>query len=193
MSKKMENILSYSDLLNKISKYNKSFLLLYKSNSDFSKCAFNNLKTALKAKDNVPVFFADVTVIRDIHLKYQITSVPSLLIFEKTNLTGVVKGCQDSDYYKALTENALYQSKLDGKKNKNVTVYSTPTCSWCNTLKSWLSKNNIHFTDIDISRNPQAAEDLVKRTGQQGVPQTDINGQIVVGFDQNKLKQLLEI
>jgi glutaredoxin-like YruB-family protein len=76
---------------------------------------------------------------------------------------------------------------------KRVTVYSTPTCSWCNTLKAWLQKNNIRYSDVDVSRDQNAAEALVRRTGQQGVPQTDINGQIVVGFNQQRLKELLEI
>jgi glutaredoxin-like YruB-family protein len=72
-------------------------------------------------------------------------------------------------------------------------VYSTPTCSWCNTLKTWLRKNNIPFTDVDVSRDQRAAEELTRRTGQQGVPQTEINGQIVVGFNQPRLKELLEL
>lgn len=191
----MEKVKSYNDLLSKISNNDKTFLLLYKSTSDLSNCAFQNLKSALNGSTDIPVLITDVNEVLDIHNQFKITSVPSLLIFENTNLTGVIKGCQESSYYKALTENALYQAKAraEGKKTKNVTVYSTPTCSWCNTLKTWLRKNNIPFTDVDVSRNPQAAEDLVRRTGQQGVPQTEINGQIVVGFDQNKLKQLLEI
>ncbi|MBA4410258.1 MAG: NrdH-redoxin [Odoribacter sp.] len=84
-------------------------------------------------------------------------------------------------------------TETDAKKIVQVTVYSTPTCSWCNTLKSWLKQNNISFRDVDVSRDEKAAQDLVRRSGQQGVPQTEINGQIVVGFDQQRLKQLLEI
>jgi glutaredoxin-like YruB-family protein len=191
----MEKVISYSDLLSKISNNDKTFLLLYKSNGELSECAYKNLQSAMAGVNNIPVLATDVAMVRDIHTQYNITSVPSLLVFEKTNLTGVIKGCHDVDFYKALTENAIYQAKAkaEGKTAKNVTVYSTPTCSWCNTLKAWLRKNNIPFTDVDVSRDPQAAEDLVRRTGQQGVPQTDINGQFVIGFDQNKLKQLLEI
>jgi len=110
-------------------------------------------------------------------------------------LVNVVKGCQESSYLMALMNNELSvkSSVKDTLKVKQVTVYSTPTCSWCNTLKSWLRKNNIRFKDIDVSRNEKDAQDLVKRSGQQGVPQTEINGQIVVGFNQQRLKELLEI
>jgi glutaredoxin-like YruB-family protein len=76
---------------------------------------------------------------------------------------------------------------------KNVTVYTTPTCSWCHTLKAYLQKNSIPFTDVDVSRDYRAAGELFLRTGQQGVPQTDIDGQIVIGFNQPRLNELLEI
>ncbi|NJO68614.1 MAG: hypothetical protein HC830_04475 [Bacteroidetes bacterium] len=153
------------------------------------------MEKAFHDQDKVPVFSADVAVVRDIHTAYNITSVPSLLLFENNTLTSVIKGCNDSAFYKALTANAVFQAKAkaEGKTIKRVTVYSTPTCSWCNTLKAWLRKNAIPFSDIDISRDEKAASDLVRRSGQQGVPQTDINGQIVVGFNQQRLKELLEI
>jgi glutaredoxin-like YruB-family protein len=191
----MQNVTSHSDFLQKSGEKDKSFLLLFKSGNEQSQCAFQNMENALQNQTGTPVFVADVAGVKDIHTNYGITSVPSLLIFEEGNLTSVIKGCQESGYYKALTENAIFQSKAraEGKTVKRVTVYSTPTCSWCNTLKTWLRKNNIPYTDIDVSRDEKAAQDLMRRTGQQGVPQTDINGQIVVGFNQQRLKELLEI
>lgn len=191
----MEKVVSHSDFLSKAALRDKSFLLLYKSDSDQSNCAFHNMEAALTGQTSAPVYVADVASVRDIHVHYGITSAPSLLVFENGTLTTVIKGCQESSYYKALTENAIFQAKAkaEGKMVKHVTVYSTPTCSWCNTLKAWLRKNNIPFTDVDVSRDEHAARELVRRTGQQGVPQTDINGQIVVGFNQQRLKELLEI
>ena len=191
----MEKVSSHSDFLKKTAHKDKTFLLLYKSGSDQSTCAFQNMENALEGQAEAPVYVADVATVRDIHTNYGITSAPSLLVFENGTLTTVVKGCQESSYYKALTDNAIFQAKAkaEGKTVKRVTVYSTPTCSWCNTLKAWLRKNNIPFTDVDVSRDQHAAEELVRRTGQQGVPQTDINGQVVVGFNQQRLKELLEI
>lgn len=191
----MEKVISYSDFLNKKAHKEKLFLLLYKSGSTQSNCAFQNMNAAFTEQTDVPVYVADVTSVRDIHTQFGITSAPSLLVFENGILTTIIKGCQDSSFYKALTENAIFQAKAktERKAIKRITVYSTPTCSWCNTLKTWLRKNNVPFTDIDISRDEKAAQDLVRRTGQQGVPQTDINGQIVVGFNQSRLKELLGI
>jgi glutaredoxin-like YruB-family protein len=81
----------------------------------------------------------------------------------------------------------------DEAPKKRVTVYSTPSCPWCTTLKNYLKEKNIAFRDVDVSRDMKAAEDLVKRSGQRGVPQTDINGQIIVGFDKPRLNQMLDI
>ncbi len=191
----MKKVNSLMDFFEKAGSLDKSFLLLYKSGSEQSNCAIKNMEEALQNQDRAPAFTADVTQVKDIHNAYNITSVPSLLLFENNFLTSVIKGCNDSSFYKALTENAIFQAKAkaEGKTVKRVTVYSTPSCSWCNTLKSWLRKNNIPFSDVDVSRDEKAAQDLVRRTGQQGVPQTDINGQIVVGFNQPRLKELLEI
>ena len=189
----LEKVTSHSDFLSKATGKNKSLMLLYRKGSEQSECALFNLGMALDTYPDMHVFTADVTEVRDIHTSYGVTSVPSLLVFADGRLTGVIKGCQESDYYKALTENSLFrgQTAAGEQSPKRVTVYSTPTSSWCNTLKSWLKQKGISYTDIDVSADQRAAEDLVKRTGQQGVPQTDINGEIVVGFNQPRLKELL--
>jgi len=191
----MEKVNSQSDFLRKVSKRKRSFLLLYKPDSEQSICAFQNIENVTRELRESEFFSADVSVVKDIHVNYGVTTVPSLLVFENNKLTGVIKGCHDSNYYKALTENALFTALIneDSKPARRVTVYSTPTCSWCNTLKTWLQKNNVKYSDIDISRDQKAADELVRRSGQQGVPQTEINGSIVVGFDQPRLKELLGI
>lgn len=192
----MEKVQSFEELKKRIFAVKRSMLLLYKEGSDQSNCAYRNLGDAAIDSTNLTVLTADVTGVRDIHQNYGITSVPSLLLFEEGNITGVIKGCHEPGYYSSLAENSslgVSAAANNEKPAKRVTVYSTPTCSWCNTLKTWLNKNNIRYTDIDVSADKRAAEELVRRSGQRGVPQTDINGRIVVGFDQNKLKELLEI
>jgi len=76
---------------------------------------------------------------------------------------------------------------------KNVKVYSTPTCPWCIRAKQFLQENNIVFENIDLSGNDNAAEELMRKTGQIGVPVLDIDGQIIVGFDKEKIKLALGI
>jgi len=77
--------------------------------------------------------------------------------------------------------------------DKQVKVYSTPTCPWCMRTKQFLRENNINFQDIDVSSNQAAAEEMVQKSGQMGVPVLDIDGQIIVGFDKEKIKQSLGI
>jgi glutaredoxin-like YruB-family protein len=76
-------------------------------------------------------------------------------------------------------------------QNKKVTIYSTPTCVYCHTLKEFLKSKNIEFTEIDLSKNPEAAQTMMQKSGQMGVPQTLIEDEIVVGFDEERISSLL--
>jgi glutaredoxin-like YruB-family protein len=73
----------------------------------------------------------------------------------------------------------------------DVKVYSTPTCPYCHMVKEFLTESGIQFEDIDVSVNQAAAQQMIKKSGQMGVPVLDIDGQIVVGFDKGKIKKLL--
>lgn len=193
---KTKVIHSLSELKTSLSPKGRSYLLLYKSGSEQSDCALQNLQSAsAEGEDSMNVLTADVSTVRDIHVEYNIKSAPTLLEFDKGEFRNVYKGCHDPKVLKALFEEAVYYAQMEkeGKTVKQVTVYSTPTCTWCTTLKNYLNKNKIRYTDVDISRDQNAAQNLVSRTGQQGVPQTEVNGQWVVGFDQKKLDTLLEI
>jgi len=72
-----------------------------------------------------------------------------------------------------------------------VKVYSTPTCPWCTMAKKYLASKNIPFEDIDVSKDKAAVAEMVQKSGQKGVPVIDIDGNIVIGFDQNALDRLL--
>lgn len=74
-----------------------------------------------------------------------------------------------------------------------VKVYTTQTCPYCLTLKQFLKERNIEFEEIDVGENPKAVKDLIEKSGQMGVPVIDIDGEIVVGFDKEKISQLLNI
>ena len=79
------------------------------------------------------------------------------------------------------------------KIQPKVVVFSTPTCSYCNMAKSYFREKGIKFTDIDVSRDQSAARDMVRRSGQMGVPVIDIGGKIVVGFNRPQVNALLGI
>jgi glutaredoxin-like YruB-family protein len=73
----------------------------------------------------------------------------------------------------------------------SVVVYTTPTCGFCHQLKTYLKQRGVPFQEYDVSRDPQAAMEMVQRSGQQGVPVTVIDGQVVVGFNRPAIDQLL--
>ncbi len=193
--KTMRAIRSYAELEAYLKTADALYLLLYKKGSSTSDCAYTNILSAAKETDDITLLCADVKTVRDIHERYGIISVPNLLEFEKGEMKNIIKGCNDNKYYKNIFDHLAFQSGSANtdKPVKRVTVYFTPTCSWCTTLKNHLKQHNIKYTDIDVSRNQKAAEELVRRSGQRGVPQTEINGRIIVGFDKARLNQLLEI
>jgi glutaredoxin-like YruB-family protein len=74
-----------------------------------------------------------------------------------------------------------------------VKVYSTPTCPYCHLVKEFLKENNIEFEDVNVSQNKEALSEMVEKSGQMGVPVIDIDGEIVVGFDKERITKLLNI
>ncbi|MGI6162531.1 MAG: glutaredoxin family protein [Bacillota bacterium] len=74
---------------------------------------------------------------------------------------------------------------------REVVVYSTPTCPWCTRAKDYLKQAGIDFEEKDVSVDLQAAREMVKVSGQMGVPVLTIDGSVVVGFDKKKIDQLL--
>lgn len=189
---KIQQINSHLELEKNLEKNNNQFLLLYKKGSDQSDCAFENLKNVAVDAD---ILVADVSEVRDIHPKYKITSAPSFLEFKNKNLINVYKGCHEKEFFNNLLSGSVFKVGKSGeeKPQKRVTVYSTPSCSWCTRLKIYLDTKGIRYRDVDVSRDQKIAEELVKKSGQKGVPQTDINGKIIVGFDQKRIDSLLGI
>lgn len=73
-----------------------------------------------------------------------------------------------------------------------IKVYSTPSCPWCTVAKNYLTSKHIQFEEVDVSRNREAAMEMVQKSGQRGVPVIDINGRIIVGFDQATIDTLIK-
>lgn len=72
-----------------------------------------------------------------------------------------------------------------------ITVYSTPTCPYCKLVKDYLREKQMPFEEIDVAANGEAAKEMVKISGQMGVPVVDINGQIIVGWNKQALEDVL--
>ena len=76
---------------------------------------------------------------------------------------------------------------------KKVIIYSTANCHYCLKAKEWFAKNKISYTNIDVGIDHVERRKMVELSGQLGVPVISVEGEFVVGFDENKLGELLEI
>ncbi|MDI6902577.1 MAG: glutaredoxin domain-containing protein [Methanocellales archaeon] len=72
-----------------------------------------------------------------------------------------------------------------------VKVYSTPTCPFCDMVKRYLRENDIEFEDVNVAEDAEAAKEMIEKSGRMIVPLMDIDGEIIVGFDREKLDKAL--
>lgn len=73
-----------------------------------------------------------------------------------------------------------------------ITVYTTPSCTFCTKVKKYLKEHRISFREYDIQKDQRRAEEMVKKSGQMGVPVLDVHGKIIVGFDVPKIEKALK-
>ena len=130
--------------------------------------------------------------------RYRISGIPTVGIFRDGKLVNQMVGVRPEQAYRKALESALEPataadkgSAKAGPAKHSVTVFSTPTCPWCARLKSYLREQKVAFKDVDVSRDATAAQEMVRRSGQMGVPQAWIDGQVVVGFDRKRVDALL--
>ena len=92
------------------------------------------------------------------------------------------------------TKKSVKKEKKPVKKagKKKVIVYSTKTCPWCAKVKEFLKENKVSFTTKDVGTNTKNAKEMFEKSGQQGVPVTDINGKIIIGYNEGKIKRALK-
>lgn len=83
--------------------------------------------------------------------------------------------------------------KSSAKKTSSVMVYTTNICPYCHMTEEFLQYNKIKYKLINVEKNPKLAEEMIKKSGQMGVPVIDINGKIIVGFDKAALRAALGI
>jgi len=78
-------------------------------------------------------------------------------------------------------------------KQQKVTLYRTESCPWCHKTAEFFDKYKVKYKSIYVDQDPEAAEKMVELSGQRGVPVIDIDGEIVIGFDEPQLKKLLKL
>ncbi len=73
-----------------------------------------------------------------------------------------------------------------------VTIYTTPTCGYCRVAKDYFRTNHVPFTECDVSTDQRKAEEMVRKSGQMGVPVIDVHGKMIVGFNRPEIEKALK-
>ena len=148
------------------------------------------------AHPEVTAVLVDVGSVKDVHRRFGVSAVPTVVLVEQGKASRRAAGVQSSDgLARALLDVApAGPAGAAGRPAAHhVTVYTTPSCSWCTRVKAYLRQHAVDFREVDVSRDEKAAQRMVARSGQMGVPQLDIDGRMIVGFDKPRIDQLLRL
>ncbi len=140
-------------------------------------------------------FAVDVVKLRDVHRRFGVEVVPTVLVVQGGSVLQSLEGAQSEEYYENAIAPRSGGSSAARKARKDsghkVTVYTTDTCPWCVRVKAYLRESKVAFTEINVQRDQSAARRMVAKSGQHGVPQVEIDGTMVVGFDRGRIDNLL--
>ncbi|HMA62606.1 MAG TPA: glutaredoxin domain-containing protein [bacterium] len=189
----MQKIESLKDL--KENKKNHDFMLVvfYTPGSQKSLDTKDTLQK-LEEEKEAAICSVDVSNVRDIHTEYNITSVPTVLVFRQGSPAELIKGKQTLTFYEKLFRKIeIEDSEDESSASHDVTVYTTPTCQYCSAVKQYLDQKNVMYQEVDVSQDQSAAQELMNQTGQRGVPQIDIDGNFVVGYNTKEIDNLLNL
>lgn len=174
---------------------NKDFLVLgfYGGFSQAAKRALNELEQFSRENEEVPVYIIDVEKVKGVHKQFGVKNVPTVLALKEGKVTRSVEGVESARFYANVFLGAQYsRHRADGKEvSHRVVVYTGSGCPACGAAKSYLRRIGINFREIDVSTNQNEARKLVQRSKQMAVPQIDIDGHLIVGFDKPKIDALL--
>ena len=76
---------------------------------------------------------------------------------------------------------------------KTITIYTTPTCTYCKAAKTFFKANDLAYTEHDVAADREKAQEMITRSGQMGVPVIFIGDDMIVGFDEGRVRELVGI
>jgi len=170
------------------------FLVLFYTNQ--SKKSLQSLEALEKLKEeheDLSIYKVEASTVRDVHPKYNVHSVPTLIAFRDGKPAEIITGVQTTNFYKKLLNKPAGARGTADDSSPRVTVYTTPSCPYCNMVKQYLDSHQVSYTEVDVAADPKAAQELMQRTGQQGVPQTEINGSFIIGYNTKELDKHLNL
>lgn len=148
---------------------------------------------AFAGQAEVGVLLVDVGQVKGLHGRFGVSTVPAAVTVQGGQVIRRAAGRQQAEGWARalLPHDSAVAAPAAGARRPAVTVYVSPTCVWCGRVKDYLRQHGVAFREIDVSVDAAAAQALVARSGQMGVPQVEIGHEIVVGFDKPRLERLL--
>jgi len=186
------------DHLEQVKKKHRDFLMIafWGQFSESAKRALGEWEEFAAEHEEIPLYVVDVERVKGAHKEFQVRSVPTVISLKEGELLNKVEGVESARFYGVRFAGAAPRRAGGGgtgRVPRRVVVYSGPSCPACSQLKSYLRRHGVSYREVDISRDQSAAQRIARRSGQMAVPQTDIDGRLVVGFDKTKLDPLLGI
>jgi len=173
----------------------KDFLMLifYADFSSTAKRARTELEKFSQENKEVPVYGIDVEKVKGVHKEFGVENVPTVVAVKRGKVSWRIEGAESAQLYSRILSETNFLPSKGGKKtvSHRVIVYTGPGCPHCAAAKAYLRSRGIGFREVDIGRDQHAAQRLVQRSGQMGVPQIDIDGHIVVGNNRARIDKLL--
>mgnify|MGYP006307619153 CR=1 FL=1 len=145
--------------------------------SDAARRALQELTEFAREYKEVPVYVIDVQQMKGVHEEYDVDSVPAVLVMKNGREVDRFVGVESAAFYGAHLAGMApsHMARPARKRRPRVTVYTSPGCPPCGLVKTYLREHGISFRSVDISRDERAAREIVRRSGQQAVPQIDVN------------------
>ena len=178
---------------NEQNKHKYFLILMFYGNFSFNaKRALVEIEKSSEENKEIPVYVIDVEKAKGMHKQFEVKNVPTVLALREGKVAYRIEGVENARFYSRIFCGIAspHKSGEQGISHR-VVVYSGAGCPACGTAKAYLRRRGINFRTVDISHDQHAAERLVRRSGQMAVPQIDIDGHLVVGFDQAKIDRLL--
>jgi len=167
-------------------------VLAFLSENSAQSIAAAQILSSLSSQSSTPIWKINVHQTTDIHPLLAVNQVPTVVTIKNGQLQKKIVGLQTEGTYRKLLADAP-RHRADGTEAPplRITVYTTRSCPHCTTVKNHLKRKGVPYREVDVSKDASAATDLQRRTGQTGVPQTDINGTFVLGADIAKINRLI--
>lgn len=152
------------------------------------------LEQALASNPGARAYVVDARDVRNVSGRFQVTAVPTVLRVRGRETLERLVGPKSPGTYAALMKpkpRSTNHNQTKPNSQASVKLYVTNTCPWCRKLESYLDRRGVRYTKLNVSTDVVAAHAMVRKSGQQGVPQAEIDGIMVVGFDKARIDQLL--